>query len=377
MKASILTSTLLELLNPASAAVKSDALYTEVILSADTSLGIRVLDNSFSFADTRPAVVYRPGAFLLGQSDEAGKTFLAMRDFVAMLDPDARCDLSVEADENKLKLRLRQGKVTARFTVKRETAEPVQQPAQEVFRVRVNDLLRGVRLTIRAAAKDCVRPVLNAICFSLADGKLELKASNGYWGALHAASADVAVAEAREYVANLDALERLMRVTAKMKLADDEVISARIAHGGLEFVIGNAAMTVQLVALKYPDLRSLFRQVDPAAPRIWLDEAVRAFKTLKPFRTATRRATQLMLQRGILIFSLRGDHGDASVELTVEADTTAQRQLLVDLDYINAAVKALHDDGQVKAQLDFGVENAPLQLETDDTRYLIMPLKKE
>ncbi|PJF24679.1 MAG: hypothetical protein CUN53_16615, partial [Phototrophicales bacterium] len=285
MKASILTSTLLELLNPASAAVKSNALYTEAVLSADTSLGIRVLDNSFSFADTRPAVVHQPGAFLLDWPGEAGETLLAVRDFVATLDPDARCDLSVEADGNKLKLRLQQGKVTARFIVRRETAEPVQQPAQDVFRVRVNDLLRGVRLTIPAAAKDGVRPVLNAICFSLSDGKLELKASNGYWGALHAASADVAVAEAREYVADQDALERLMRVTAKMKPADDEVISARIAHGGLEFAIGNAVMTVQLVALKYPDLRSLFRQVDPAAPRIWLDEAERALKTLKPFRT--------------------------------------------------------------------------------------------
>jgi hypothetical protein len=51
--------------------------------------------------------------------------------------------------------------------------------------------------------------------------------------------------------------------------------------------------------------------------------------------------------------------------------------LLELLNPASAAVKALHDDGQVKAQLDFDVENDPLQLEADSTRYLIMPLRKE
>lgn len=194
-----------------------------------------------------PAEVREAGALAL-QAKTLGE-------IVAKL-PNADVELVQAGDAPEVTIRCQRSKFTLRGLSAAEFPE-LPEPGDDATPVSLDaaELARGIKQTLYAAAGED-KAVISGLLTELADGSLELAATDGFRLAWRRASVE-GVAGKLSVVVPKRAMDELAR---QLATAGSPRVDIRTAHNQIAFQLGDRYMTTRLVDGTYPNYRQIIPQ---------------------------------------------------------------------------------------------------------------------
>ena len=173
----------------------------------------------------------------------------ALQDIVSKL-PNSDVELLVNESQTETSLKCSKSK----FNIKCLAADDFPQLPQidknsSVF-INAEMLSTGVRKTIFAASTDATKNILNGVKIFLADGRLEMAATDGYRLAVKKLNIETNAEQGFSVIVPSRALNELVRLLGSSK--DETVVVSQLSNQ-LVFAIDDKILSTRLIEGNYPD----------------------------------------------------------------------------------------------------------------------------
>jgi DNA polymerase III sliding clamp (beta) subunit (PCNA family) len=369
----------MNLLDPASVAVsKTDYWGSARLCVKSDYVAVIARDNylhftTTTFAETDEEYTLEFGKLNAGAQSSV-ETLIALRNYIATLDPDKNCLLSVDNNgDGGLFLKVSHGRTSARFAVfVPDAEEPIQDNA--VFaRVPAGDLLRTIELVSPAIAQKDNIPALYGL-YVHADERLTFAASDRYWGAI-ADFGDIEIISPINVVVNAEALKRALRVFDKLKPNDHETVTLSLAKSFVVFSVGNAAISAAVQGFKFFDIWSVFGNFPQKMAEVSIRDLVRAANLGKAFKFDGTRPLRFQFDLDKFVVSMRDTDGDFEFDADYRVPPEEAAKCQLSHAIFTKAVSALSASKAAHVGIHIAPTSGAMRIRSDKVRYMIMPMR--
>ncbi|MGO9857488.1 MAG: DNA polymerase III subunit beta [Acidimicrobiales bacterium] len=251
-----------------------------------------------------------------------------------------------------------------------KTSEPTAQLSEMAFG-------EAVRQVVRAASHDDGRPLLTGVLVSRVDGSLRMVATDSYRMAMRDLPGASTILGEEDLLVPARALSELQRLPSGTVSDGSEKnqVSVAASSNEITFWQGNVQISTRLLEGRYPDYKQLIPDHYPNRLHLGKETFLAALRRVQLLVRDNTTPVRLSMRAGGVDLSVQSqDIGDAAE--TVDGDYAGEDLVIAfNPSYLIDGVEAVSGDEVIVETADASRAATVRGAETDDFRYLLMPVR--
>jgi DNA polymerase-3 subunit beta len=296
-------------------------------------------------------------------------------DIVRRLEPGA---VTFEDDDNGDHITIS----AARSTFKLRTYPvvefpPVGKTSEPTTQLPETTLSEAVRQVVRAASHDDGRPLLTGVLLSRVDGSVRLVATDSYRMAMRDLPGTNNIPSEEDLLVPARALSELQRLptSAISDQSDTNKVGVAASSNEITFWQGKVQISTRLLEGRYPDYKQLIPDHYPNQLHLGKENFLSALRRVQLLVRDNTTPVRLAMRHGGVDLSVQSQEvGDAAE--SVDGDYTGEELFIAfNPSYLIDGVEAVAGDEVIVETADATRAATVRGAETDDFRYLLMPVR--
>ena len=254
---------------------------------------------------------------------------------------------------------------------------PVGKTSEPTTQLPETTLSEAVRQVVRAASHDDGRPLLTGVLLSRVGGSVRLVATDSYRMAMRDLPGDNNIPSEEDLLVPARALSELQRLPAGTISDQSETNKVGVAASSNEMTFwqGKVQISTRLLEGRYPDYKQLMPDHYPNQLHLGKENFLSALRRVQLLVRDNTTPVRLAMRAGGVDLSVQSQEvGDAAE--TVDGDYTGEDLVIAfNPSYLIDGVEAVAGDEVIVETADASRAATVREAETDDFRYLLMPVR--